>query len=235
MAIYLSRQAARSADRRIGARRGSPQADARPGAAHLARHRRHHRRRPLLDGRHGGGRRRRSPRRGPGAGAVVRADGDRLRLRRALLRGVRGDGAGLGLGLHLRLRHARRAGRVDHRLGPDHRVRDRQRRRRDLVVRLLPGAAARARHRHPGVARHRLPHRVPGGGAARRARRPRARWPTLGAERAARRGSRGDRAAPRRHPDHLQPAGVPHRRAGHRACWCAASRRARGSTPRWSC
>ena len=79
-----------------------------------------------------------------GARAVVRADRHRLRLRGALLRRVRGDGAGLRLGLHLRLRHARRAGRLDHRLGPDHRVRDRQRRGGDLLVGLLPGAAARA-------------------------------------------------------------------------------------------
>ena len=45
------------------------------------------------------------------------------------------------------VRDARRAGRVDHRLGPDPRVRGRQRRGRDLVGRLLQHAAARRRHR----------------------------------------------------------------------------------------
>ena len=45
MSSHLSRQAARSADRRIRARRPSAEAHARPGAAHLARHRRDHRRR----------------------------------------------------------------------------------------------------------------------------------------------------------------------------------------------
>ena len=72
----------------------------------------------------------------------------------------------VGLGLHLRLRHARRAGRLDHRLGPDHRVRGRQRRGGDLLVGLLPGAAARLRHRLAGLAGHRLPHG--GAGGARR-------------------------------------------------------------------
>ena len=43
----------------------------------------------------------------------------------------------LGQRLHLRLRDARRAGRVDHRLGPDHRVRRRQRRRRHQLGQLL--------------------------------------------------------------------------------------------------
>ena len=42
-----------------------------------------------------------------------------------------------GQRLRLFLRDARRAGRVDHRLGPDPRVRGRQRRGRDLVGRLL--------------------------------------------------------------------------------------------------
>ena len=45
--------------------------------------------------------------------------------------------------LRLLVRDARRAGRVDHRLGPDPRVRRRQRRRGDLVGRLLQHAAAR--------------------------------------------------------------------------------------------
>ena len=48
-----------------------------------------------------------------------------------------------GLRLHLRLRHARRAGGLDHRLGPDDRVRDRQRRGGHLLGQLLQHAAAR--------------------------------------------------------------------------------------------
>ena len=64
---------------------------------------------------------------GPGAHAVLRGRGHRLHLRGPLLRGVRLDGAGGRLGLHLRLRHAGRAVRLDHRLGPRPRVRRRPR------------------------------------------------------------------------------------------------------------
>ena len=139
-----------------------------------------------------------------------------------------------GIGLHLRLRDARRAGGVDHRLGSDHRVRDRQRRRRHLVVRLLPGAAARLRPASAGLARHRLPDRLPGGGRRGRggggepARRRQRR-------RAARRVGAAAGAARLRHPDHLQPAGVPDRRADHRGARPRRLARAPGSTPRWSC
>ena len=199
---------------RFRAQRPAAEAHARTGAAHLARHRRDHRRRHLLDGRHGGRRRGGSSRRRAGDHPLVRADGDRLRLRRAVLRRVRGDGAGLRLGLHLRVRDARRAGGVDHRLGPDHRVRDRQRRGRDLVVRLLPGAAARLRHASSGLARHRLPDRLPRGGRRRRGGGGAAGSPASAkASCAPRRRCSG--AARLRHPDHLQPAGVPDRRADH--------------------
>jgi APA family basic amino acid/polyamine antiporter len=85
-----------------------------------------------------------------------------------LLRRTGRHGADLRLRLHLRLRHARRAGRLDHRLGPDHRVRRRQRRGRDLLVGLLPGAAARLRHSVAGLARARLPERRRGRVAGRR-------------------------------------------------------------------
>ena len=78
---------------------------------------------------------------GPGDRALVPAHRAHLRLRGALLRRVRGDGADLGLGVHLRLRLAGRAGGLDHRLGPDHRVRGGQHRRGDRVVGLLPRAA----------------------------------------------------------------------------------------------
>ena len=46
---------------------------------------------------------------------------------------------------------------LDHRLGPDHRVRGRQRRGGHLVVRLLPGAAPQRRDPHARLAVHRLP------------------------------------------------------------------------------
>ncbi len=55
-----------------------------------------------------------------------------------------------GLGLHLLLRHAGRAGRLDHRLGPDHRVRGRQRRRGHQLGQLLQGpCSSAAGHRYP--------------------------------------------------------------------------------------
>ena len=51
-----------------------------------------------------------------------------------LLRGVRVDRADRRLGLHLRLRHAGRVRRLDHRLGPDPRVRARRGHRRGGLV-----------------------------------------------------------------------------------------------------
>ena len=84
---------------------------------HGLRHRRDHRRRHLHADRQGG----RGVRR-PGRGVLVRDRGVLLRAGRALLRGVRLDRAGVGLGLHVLLRDARRAGRLDHRLGPDPRA-----------------------------------------------------------------------------------------------------------------
>ena len=158
------------------------QADAGPGAADGARHRRDHGRRHLLDDRVGGGRRRLARGRRARHHRVVRPDGDRVRLRGPLLRGVRRHGPHLGLGLHLRLRDARRGGGLDHRLGPDPRVRRRQRGGRDFVVGLLPRAARRLRHLHPRLAVHRLPDGGESGaapgrapGAGRRRRRPRHR------------------------------------------------------------
>ena len=64
------------------------------------------------------------PKTRPGAAtdAVVCGRRVRLRLCRALLRGVRLDGAGGRLRLHLRLRDARRALRLDHRLGSGPRI-----------------------------------------------------------------------------------------------------------------
>ena len=68
-----------------------------------------------------------------------------LHLRRALLRRVRLDGAGRRLGLHLRLRHAGRAVRLDHRLGPGARVRGRLGDGRQRLVGLLPERPAEDR------------------------------------------------------------------------------------------
>ncbi len=82
--------------------------------------RRDHRHRHLRA--HRGGR----PRQGRArAHALLRGGRAGLHLRRPVLRGVRLDGPRGRLRLHLRLRHPRRAVRVDHRLGPDPRVRRR--------------------------------------------------------------------------------------------------------------
>ena len=136
-------------------------------------HRRHHRRRHLLDGRNA---RRPAAADHLGAGPALVlsfvAHGDGVRVRGALLRRVRGDGAGRRFGVHLRLCDARRARGLDHRLGPDHRVRRRQRGGGDLVVGLLSGIAARIRRRWPAwlgvdyrtaaqAARRRVPQRAP--------------------------------------------------------------------------
>ena len=72
-----------------------------------------------------------------GARALVRRRRLRLRARRALLRGVRRDGAGRRQRLHVRVRDARRALRVDHRLGPRARVRRRVQHGRARLVALL--------------------------------------------------------------------------------------------------
>ena len=97
-------------------------------------------------------------RRRPGADPLVHPAGRRVRAGGALLRGAGGDDSAGRQRLRVFVRHARRAGGVDHRLGPDARVRRRQRRRRDLVGRLLQLAAARRRHRPAGVADDRLSH-----------------------------------------------------------------------------
>ena len=94
----------------------------------------------------------------PGAHPLLRRHRRGLRIRGALLRRVRGDGADLRQRLHLFLRDARRARRVDHRLGPDHRVRGRQRRRGHQLGQLLQDVRLGLRHRHPRLAVDRLPH-----------------------------------------------------------------------------
>ena len=103
---------------------------------------------------------------GPGHRAVVRARGTGVRLRRALLRGVRRDDSDLRQRLHLRLRDARRDLRVDDRLGPDPRIRRRVDDRRGRLERLLPAHPRRLRHSPAGV------------DVGRAGRRPRARSST---------------------------------------------------------
>ena len=110
-----------------------------------------------------------------------------------------------GKRLRLLVRDARRARRLDHRLGPDPRVRRRQRRGRDLVGRLLQHAAPWLRTRDSRLAHDRLSHGAP-------QRRP-------GGARAA-----SNRSAHRRHSDRHPSAGVRHRDADHLA---AAAGRAR--------
>ena len=70
-------------------------------------------------------------------------------------------------------------------------------------------------------------HRGRGGGGEPARRRQR--------RRAARRVGAAAGAAPLRHPDHLQPAGVPDRRADHGGARARHLARAPGSTPRWWC
>ena len=94
-----------------------PEENARRARPDFPRCRRHYRHRHFRADRH----RRRAGR--PGADAVVHHRGHRLRLRSARLCRVRLDHSGRRLDLHLFVRHARRTGRVDHRLGPDARIR----------------------------------------------------------------------------------------------------------------
>ena len=81
-----------------------------------------------------------------------------LRARRALLRRARVDDSAGGQRVCVFVRDARRDRRVDHRLGSDPRVRGRQRRRRDLVGRLLQVAAERIRITFPAWLTHGLSH-----------------------------------------------------------------------------
>ena len=134
-------QVARPPHERYQGPRAPVAALARGSPADGARHRGNHRRRHLLVGRVGGGGRLGPRRRGARRRAVLRPDGRRLRVCRAVLCRVRRDGARLRLGVHLRVRHAGRGRRLDHRLGPDPRVRHRQRGGGRVLVGLLPGAA----------------------------------------------------------------------------------------------
>ena len=130
-----------AAPRRGDGQREPPAARARAGHAHRARRRRHHRRRHLRADRPGGARLRRS-----GPDAVVRHRRPRLRLRRAVLRRIRLDDSGGRQRLHVRLRHAGRAAGLDHRLGPDPRVRHGVEHRRLRLVEVLPALHRAVRH-----------------------------------------------------------------------------------------
>ena len=147
----------------------------------------------------------------PGAGPAIVLSflltAAHLRVRGALLRRVRGHGADLGLGLHLRLRLAGRAGRLDHRMGPDRRVRGGKHRRGDRLVGVLPGAALALRRGAAGLAGHRLPIGPHGGGGGgRRGDGPLEPVSRLRAP---------QRAARLRRPVHRQPSRVLRRRAHH--------------------
>ena len=99
---------------------------------------------------------------GAGAGVILCAGGDCLRLCGAVLFGVRLDGAGVRFGLHLRVCHARGADRLDHWLGPDPRIRHRQRGGGDFLVGLLPEPAGRVQAVLAGLAGHRFSLRAAG-------------------------------------------------------------------------
>ena len=84
---------------------------------------------------------------GPGDRHQLRRRGHRVRPRGAVLRGVRLHRAGLGIGLHVLVLVARRAVRLDHRMGPhpgDVPRRERRRAGLERVPRHAHGAARRA-------------------------------------------------------------------------------------------
>ena len=109
----------------------------------------------------------------PGDLDLVRDRRDRLWTGRTVLRGVRLDGAGGGQCLHVLLRDVRRIRRLDHRVGPDPRVRGRCGGGGQGLVE-LSGHGVRFRRRHRGfrwaatglgcAADHRLRHRHSGVG-----------------------------------------------------------------------
>ena len=92
---------------------------------------------------------------GPAIVALLPARRHRLRLRRPVLRRDGLHGPGRGQRLHLCLRHAGRARRLDHRLGPDPRIRRRRHHGGDRLVRLCGELPQGFRHRPAGALRHR--------------------------------------------------------------------------------
>ncbi len=165
LSAVLPTQANQGSDRRRGTA-GLAETGARRGRSDHARDRRGHRRRHLRRHRHGRGRADRPERgdhpdrRGAGPRVLVPAAGRRLCPGRVVLRGAGRDDSAGRQRLRLLLRDARRTGRVDHRLGPDSRVRRRQRRRGHLLGRLLHHASPRLRPRAPGVDDDGLPDRA---------------------------------------------------------------------------
>ena len=113
----LRHQGDRRARRATRRRRAPAQARGRRARPDRARPRRDHRHRHLRDHRRGDRRLR------PGDHPLLRPRRRHLRVLRALLRRAGLDDPGLGQRLHVHLRDARRARGVDHRLGPDPRVR----------------------------------------------------------------------------------------------------------------
>ena len=122
---------------------------------------------------------------------LLRARGRHVPVLGLLLRRAGLVDPGLGQRVHLRLRDAGRARRVDHRLGPDPRVRRGGGRGRRRLGRLPEVAAGLAlRHHHPGVDR-------------RAARRRRHRQPARRLPRARRVGAAHLRRARERAHEHL--------------------------------
>ena len=124
----------------------------------------------------------------------------RLRVLRPVLCGVLRDGSGGRQRIHVCVRDDGRVHRVDHRLGPDSRVRAQRCDRGGWLVRLFRQPRARCRHRHPARA---------GGSAARRA------FQSAGVHHRARRGrTAGDR--------HQAVGGYQHAAGGDQVSWCSS-------------
>ncbi len=123
----------------------------------------------------------------PGNHDVVSGRGPRVRVRGALLRGIRIDDSDRRLRLHLRVCDARRTGRVDDRLGLDPRVCGRIDDRGDRLERLHAATARGIRRDASAGDRRRATggHHQPAG----RAHRAAASWSCSSSASASRRGS----------------------------------------------
>ena len=145
---------------------------------------------------------------GPAITLSYVAAGSGLRLCRPLLRGVRGHDPHRGQRLRLRLRDPGRDHRLDHRVGPDPRVRGRVHDRLRRLERLLPEHPGRLRHPPPPVD-DRRPQRGAGGDhqPARGDHRPPHHRPPG-------QGGPGERPLQRRHRDHQAGGGAVLHRGG---------------------
>jgi hypothetical protein len=138
----------------IGGRRGRrPAPNPEIARPHADGDRRDHRGGHLRNDRRGG-----LPRR-PGRDLPVHVFSDRVRVLGLMLRGFRFAHPGGRFRLHLLVRQLRGAFRLDHRVGPDSRVRDREHRGRDLLERLFHAADVRLRSEDPGIPDDGLPQR----------------------------------------------------------------------------